>query len=172
MQRTGYGGTTNMQPCKGERICRMSQSLSQVYIHLIFSTKHRVPLLTPDIYEGLREYMGGTLRTLESPSLVLGVASDHVHVLFCLSRKMALTNVIEEIKRSSSKWIKTQGSQFADMYWQAGYGAFSVSASRLDAVKRYILNQEEHHRRVSFQDEFRKFLKEYKVDYDERYVWD
>jgi hypothetical protein len=95
-----------------------------------------------------------------------------VHILLSQSKNHALADIVEEVKKSSSKWIKTQGAGFGDFHWQAGYGGFSVSASRIPAVERYIRNQESHHHKNTFQEEFRRFLKEYEIDYDERYVWD
>ncbi len=150
----------------------MPQSLAQLYTHLIFSTKNRISVLDPSIHESLGAYLGGILRALESPSLAIGFARDHVHVLYCQSRKIALIQTIEELKKSSSKWLKTQGPGFQGFYWQNGYGAFSVSASKLEAVRRYVLNQPTHHRKTTFEEEYRRFLEEYHVSYDERYLWD
>ncbi len=150
----------------------MPQSLAQIYTHLIFSTKNRAPALDSSLHESLRAYLGGILRTFDSPSLAIGCVADHVHLLYSQSRKIALIQVVEEIKKSSSKWLKSQRSELRRFYWQAGYGAFSVSASKLEAVRRYVLNQESHHRKMTFQEEFRRFLEEYGVAYDERYVWD
>ena len=150
----------------------MPQSLAQFYAHLVFSTKNREPIVRVAAHEDLRAYLGGILRDLESPVLAAGVVSDHIHLLYRHSKNIALKKLVEEVKTGSSKWIKTLGTDYARFHWQNGYGAFSVSASRLEAVKRYVLNQEKHHRTISFQDEFRRLLKEYNVEYDERYVWD
>ena len=120
----------------------------------------------------LRAYLGGTLRELKSPSLAIGAVDDHIHILYRQSKNLTLAKIVQEIKVSSSGWIKTQGPDLAEFQWQNGYGAFSVSASRLEAVKTYILNQEEHHKTVSFQEEFRLFLKKAGLEFDERYVWD
>lgn len=150
----------------------MPQSLAQLYTHLVFSTKNRERLLQPAVHEDLRAYFGGILRDLKSPLLMAGVVADHVHLLYRQSKNLALIKVVEEVKSGTSEWIKTQGKQYGRFYWQSGYGAFSVSASRLDAVKQYILNQDSHHAKTGFQDEFRKFLEEYEMEYDERYVWD
>jgi putative transposase len=109
---------------------------------------------------------------LESPALVIGGEQDHVHALFRLPKKRPLIDVIEGVKRSSSKWIKTQGEEFTGFRWQSGYGAFSVSQSQVPRVRRYIEHQEEHHKTVSFQEEFRTFLQRYEADFDERYIWD
>ena len=150
----------------------MPQSLSKMVVHLTFSTKDRRPLITPEICEELRAYLGGTLREMDCPSLAIGVVDDHVHVLFVLSRKHSLAEVVEQIKKTSSKWIKGKGDEFHDFYWQRGYGAFSVSQSMIENTKAYIASQEEHHRQTTFQDEYRAFLERHGIEFDERYVWD
>lgn len=116
-------------------------------------------------------YMAGILANWKSPAVIIGSVEDHVHVLFCLSKNHALCEVVEEVKRDSSKWLKAQGPEFAEFYWQNGYGAFSVSPSLEDTVRRYIANQEEHHKKMSFQDEFREFCRRHGVEFDEHYVW-
>ena len=103
---------------------------------------------------------------------MIGGAADHVHILFCLSKNLALAKVIEEVKKGSSKWMKTQGPKFQDFHWQAGYGAFSVSQSHVEEVRRYIELQDEHHRTRSFKDEFLAFLNRYEIEYDERFLWE
>jgi len=148
----------------------MPQSLSKVLVHLIFSTKHREACISPAVQPHLHAYLVGILERLKCPSLQTGGVADHVHILFLQSRTMALSDVVEEVKKGSSKWMKTQGVPIFS--WQAGYGAFSVGESQRPTVVRYIQKQAEHHRRMSFQDEFRKFLEKYRVTYDERYVWD
>jgi REP element-mobilizing transposase RayT len=150
----------------------MPQSLARNLIHLIFSTKNRFPYLSPSIRPELNAYLAGILRQWDSPAVAVGSVEDHVHALFLLSKNQALCKIVEEVKRGSSKWIKTKAPSLAGFYWQNGYGAFSVSQSNLLRVRRYIDNQEEHHRRISFQDEFLEFLKRHGVEYDERYVWD
>ena len=150
----------------------MPQSLSRILVHLIFSTKDRVPVLTSTIRSELHPYLAVVLRDNGCPSLRVGVAAGHVHLFFGLARTLPVAKVVEIVKTSSSKWIKTKGPEFAQFHWQGGYGAFSVSQYDADAVVRYIDNQEAHHRRLSFQDEFRTFLARYQVTYDERYVWD
>jgi REP element-mobilizing transposase RayT len=151
----------------------VSQSLAQVYLHLLFSTKERRPYLQDAaVRTALHHYLGATCRNLESPSLgVVGVA-DHVHVLCRLSRTQTIAVLVRELKRESSKWLKTKGAGLGSFQWQEGYGAFSIGASQVEAVRRCIARQEEHHRRRSFQDEFRAFLQKYGVEYDVRYVWD
>src|SRR5262245_3358741 len=128
----------------------MPQSLAKNIVHLVFSTKNRQPLITDSVRSDLHSYIGGILRKWESPAIIINSVADHIHILFCLSKNFALKKIVEEIKRSSSKWIKSKGPDFRQFYWQAGYGAFSVSQSNVAIVKRYIENQEAHHRKVDF----------------------
>lgn len=137
----------------------MPQSLAMNLIHLVYSTKDRVGCLTSEIRPKLFAYQAGILEKWDSPALVIGGEADHVHALFVLSKNHALRKVVEEVKRSSSKWMKAQDAAFAGFYWQNGYGAFSVSQSHVAEVRRYIDTQAEHHRAMTFQDEFRLFLK-------------
>jgi putative transposase len=150
----------------------MPQSLASVLIHLVFSTKHRHPFLRPEIEPELHPYMATVFRGLDCPTLTLNGTEDHIHVLFRLGRKISIAEVVEEIKTSSSKWIKTKGAEYKGFHWQNGYGAFSIGQSGVEELKKYIANQKEHHRKVTFQDEFRAFLAKYGIEYDERYVWD
>ena len=151
----------------------MSQSLAKIWTHLVFSTKERYPFLTDkDIRQDLHAYLAKTLKKNNCPTLIVGGVADHVHALFVLSKNHSIASIVWEVKRSSSKWVKTQDAALRKFYWQEGYGAFSVSQSHVEQVEKYILNQEAHHRKKSFQDEFRSFLKRYEIDYDERYVWD
>ena len=151
----------------------MPQSLSKVWTHLIFSTKGRYPFLSePSFRNHLHAYLAAILKANHCPTLIVGGVSDHVHALFVLSKNHSIADVVYELKRSSSKWAKTQDATLKEFHWQSGYGAFSVSESHVDAVRKYIERQEQHHRRRSFEEEFREFLKKYKLDYDERYVWD
>ena len=151
----------------------MPQSLSRVVVHLVFSTKNRTPWLRDSaLRDELYKYMGGILVNVECPPILIGGVEDHVHVLCNLSRKLAIMNLIEEIKTEPSKWLKTKSPHLAEFYWQAGYGTFSVSQSNIEAVKKYIANQEEHHKQTSFQDEFRKLCVRHEIDIDEKYVWD
>jgi REP element-mobilizing transposase RayT len=150
----------------------MPQSLSSILIHLIFSTKNREPFISTAIEPELHPYMAKIFRELKSPSLAIGGTADHVHILFSLGRVIKIADLVEEVKSESSKWIKTKGEEFENFYWQRGYGAFSIGQSQVTAVKRYIARQKVHHERVTFQDEYRKFLKSYGINYDERYVWD
>jgi REP element-mobilizing transposase RayT len=150
----------------------MPQSLSKVYVHLIFSTKHREPLLLSSVRGSLYAYLATVLKNQDCPAVKIGGGVDHVHALFRLSKNLALAEVVEDVKTSSSKWIKTQDRSLQAFHWQNGYGGFSVSPSEVDAVAAYLEAQGEHHRAMSFQEEYRKFLREYMVEYDERYVWD
>jgi REP element-mobilizing transposase RayT len=150
----------------------MGQSLVKNYIHIVFSTKHRIPLIHPPVEAELHRYLGGICNKLACPVLKVGGYTDHIHLLIMLSKKLALMKVLEELKSHSSKWIKTKGLAYETFYWQDGYGAFSVNPSGVDTVIKYIENQHDHHGTKSFQEEYRAFLKKYKVDYDEKYVWD
>ena len=149
----------------------MAQSLSKVYIHITFSTKDRHHLIDEKIRESLFQYLGGVCKGLECNPVKVGGYTDHMHILCLLSRKIAQMNLLEELKKQSSKWIKTQGNAYSNFYWQDGYGVFSVNPTQIDVVVDYIRNQEEHHKTLSFQDELRAFLKKYNVEYDERYIW-
>ena len=149
----------------------MPQSLSSILIHLIFSTKNREPFISTAIEPELRPYMAKIFRELKSPSLTIGGSDDHVHILFSLGRTIEVADLIQEVKTESSKWIKTKGQEFENFHWQRGYGAFSIGQSEVATLKRYIAGQRIHHQRVTFQDEYRKFLERNGIDYDERYVW-
>ncbi len=150
----------------------MPQSLSSLLTHVVFSTKNREPLLSGPAADEIHPYLSGVLNNMHCPSIQTGGVSDHVHLFFRISRTASISEVVETVKVSSSKWIKTKGPKFAEFHWQSGYGAFSVSQSDADAVVTYIRNQPEHHRKVTFQEEYRKFLERYAISYDERYVWD
>jgi REP element-mobilizing transposase RayT len=149
----------------------MGQSLAKNYIHIVFSTKYREPLIKESVESELYAYLGGICNNLECHSIKIGGFTDHIHILCLLSKKIALMKLVEEIKSHSSKWIKTKGDDYKNFYWQDGYGAFSVNPSEVDVVINYIANQKEHHRKKTFQDEYRAFLKKYNVEYDEQYVW-
>lgn len=148
----------------------MPQSLANVLVHIVYSTYGRTPCLSHEVRGVLFPYTNGILRNIGCPVLQIGGTNDHVHLLLRLSRTLTLAQVVETTKTSTSKWIKTQGiSEFA---WQAGYGVFSVGQRESDEVIRYIQSQEDHHRRVSFQEELRALMKEEGLNIDERYVWD
>ncbi len=150
----------------------MPQSLSKVYVHITFSTKHHQSFIDEVIKTSLFEYVGGICKGMECNPLKVGGHRDHVHILCMLSRKVPQMKLLEEIKKQSSKWIKTKGPAYSGFYWQDGYGIFSVNPKETDIVVKYIENQQEHHKILTFKDEFRAFLKNYNVEYDERYVWD
>jgi REP element-mobilizing transposase RayT len=150
----------------------MPQSLSRVLIHLTFSTHDRHPYLSPEIRPELFSYLAGSLREHDSTPLKVGGVADHVHLLFGISRIDSIAGVVEYLKTASSKWIKPRGPEFSTFHWQRGYGAFSVGMSEIDTIRGYIDRQEDHHRRVTFQEEYLAFLHRYGIDYDERYVWD
>ena len=150
----------------------MSQSLAKILIHLIYSTKIRERIIHDDVRDELHRYTAGILKELESPAILINSVEDHIHILYSHSKNRAITEVLEEIKKGSSKWIKTKGPGYSGFHWQNGYGAFSVSQSGVPEVVKYIQQQKEHHQRKTFQEEYREFLKRYEVIYDERYVWD
>lgn len=151
----------------------MPQSLVQVYLHIVFSTKHRQPYLND---EALREktfaYLAGICKNLECPTLKISGVADHLHLLTRHAKTLAIADFLRELKRSSSTWIKTQGPNLSSFHWQEGYGAFSISPAHVRQVENYIATQHEHHSKESFQDEFRRLCKKYGVAFDERYVWD
>jgi REP element-mobilizing transposase RayT len=151
----------------------MSQSLAQIYLHVVFSTKNRTPWLRDkSVCAALHAYLAGICKNQECPALIVGGIEDHVHLLYRHSKNRAVADFLRELKRDSSKWVKTESPPLVDFHWQLGYGAFSVSPSHLEALKLYIANQEEHHRKETFQDEFRRLCQKYGVEIDERYVWD
>jgi REP element-mobilizing transposase RayT len=151
----------------------MPQSLAQIYLHIVFSTKDRQTFFKDlDIRNDMHAYLGGTCGNLDCPALIVGGVADHVHILCRFGRTISVADLIRELKRESSKVAKTKSPSLATFQWQAGYGAFSVSPAHVDALREYIANQEEHHRTETFQEEFRRLLEKYGVEYDERYVWD
>ena len=150
----------------------MPQSLSSILVHLVFSTKNREPYITAEIEPELHSYLAAVFRECHSPTLIINGTANHLHALFTLSRTVTVAEIVEEVKKRSSKWAKTKGGVSRNFQWQTGYGAFSVSQSNVAAVKKYIAGQKEHHRRKTFEEEYRSFLEKYGVTYDERYVWD
>ncbi len=150
----------------------MPQSLTKLYAHLIFSTKNRQPFLDTEIRPRVHAYLATAVRSLESPFVVVGGVTDHVHILFDIGKLHAPVEFVEQVKRESSKFIKTLGPQYSHFYWQRGYGMFSVSPTHVVDAEKYVRNQEIHHCERSFQEEFREFLLRYGIEFDERYVWD
>lgn len=148
----------------------MPQSLSRVIVHLVYSTKNREPFIADEHRERLFAYLGGTLNGIGCPAIAVGGVADHVHLLFVLGRTVAISTVVEEVKKESSKWCK--GVIRPEFYWQNGYGAFSVSPSNVEKVRIYIQSQEQHHATMTFQDEYRELLRRHGIEWDERYVWD
>lgn len=150
----------------------MPQSLVRNYVHITFSTKYRQKFITKDIEEELFSYIGGICKDMECYPVTIGGYLNHIHILCLLSQKVALMNLLKDVKSFSSGWIKTKDPKFHNFYWQNGSGAFSVYPNEIDIVKRYILTQEKHHLKKTFKEEYLEFLNKYNVDYDERYVWD
>jgi putative transposase len=150
----------------------MPQSLSKVYIHIVFSTKYRQNLIDQDIQAEFFDYIGGVAKALMCNPIQVGGFRNHIHILCTLSRQVCQADLIQKVKQSSSKWIKQKGEKYSNFYWQDGYGVFSVKPSDVEVVKRYIMNQEIHHSKRGFMDEYRLFLKKNDMEYDERYVWD
>lgn len=150
----------------------MPQSLANVVVHLVFSTKDRGACLGPSIRPVLHAYLATLARNAGCDCPRVGGVADHVHLAVRLSRTVAIAALVEELKTSSSKWLKTQSPELGGFARQRGYGAFSVGPADLDALLAYIDNQEEHHRAKTFQDEYRAFLNQHEITFDERYVWD
>ncbi len=142
-----------------------------MFAHLIFSTKDRQASLDETIRPRVHAYLASVVRSLDSKYVVVGGVSDHVHILFDMGKLNAPVKFVEQVKRESSKFIKTLGPQYQTFYWQRGYGMFSVSPTHVVSVEQYIRKQEEHHTVKSFQEDYREFLKRYGIDYDEQYVW-
>ena len=151
----------------------MPQSLAKILVHTVFSTKDRRPFLRDRaLREELHQYLGGILTNLDCQPILVGGVEDHVHILCTLSRTCDAASMVKEVKRGSSIWVKSKGQDLRGFAWQNGYGIFSIGFSQVGTVRRYIAKQEEHHRKISFQDEFRQLLRRYEIEFDERYVWD
>ena len=151
----------------------MPQSLAKILVHTVVSTQDRRPFLRDRaLREELHRYLGGILTNLDCQPIIVGGVEDHVHLLCALSRTCNAAKMVKEVKRGSSLWIKTKNTDLQDFAWQSGYGIFSGGFSQFESVRQYIAGQEEHHRKISFQDEFLEFLKRYEIEFDERYVWD
>ena len=148
----------------------MPQSLVKILVHIVFSTKDRRELITPEIEPRLYGYIGGIIENNGGRMIIAGGMPDHAHILASVGRT-GIGELVGDIKRDSSSWIKKQGPEFASFYWQRGYGAFSIGQSQVPAVTSYIKGQKEHHNRQSWQDEFRELCRKYGVEFDERYCW-
>ena len=149
----------------------MSQSLSKLFVHIVFHVKNNRYKIRKQERKSLYAYMGAIIKDNESIPIIINGVEDHVHILCVMSKNIALAKLVEEIKRHSSRWIKTIDLYYSHFAWQGGYAGFSVSPSLHDTTKRYIANQEEHHKKVTFKDEYLTFLEEYGIDYDEDYLW-
>jgi REP element-mobilizing transposase RayT len=148
----------------------MSQSFSKFYSHIVFHTKNNVNFIRENLEDELYSYIGGILSNCKSIPYQIGGTSDHIHILCTLPRTMTLADLAEEIKKSSSKWIKTKGKGYLNFYWQEGYGGFSIGWSQVETVRKYIRDQKQHHAKISFIDEFKRLLDENGIEYDERYL--
>jgi REP element-mobilizing transposase RayT len=150
----------------------MPQSFTCLHYHFVFSTKKRLPTITPEIRTRLWEYLGGFVRDHGGIPIQIGGTEDHVHLLVTLRQQPAICDYMAELKSASSRWVHDTFADSGDFWWQTGYGAFTVSHSDLARVKAYIANQEEHHKERSFKDEFRLLLVKHEIDFDEEYLWD
>ena len=151
----------------------LPQSLAKILVHTVFSTKERRPFLRDKpLRDELHRYLGGILANHDCQPLVIGGVEDHVHILSTLARTCQAAELVKEAKRSSSSWLKTKSPRLNDFAWQNGYGIFSIGFSQVEALRAYIAGQEAHHRKVTFQEELREFLRRYEIEFDERYVWD
>ncbi|MCP4697989.1 MAG: transposase [Gammaproteobacteria bacterium] len=150
----------------------MPQSLSNILVHIVFSTKNRKDLILPLIETELHAYMAKIYRNEACPALIIGGTTNHIHSLCRLERTVTTAHLLEQVKKGTSKWIKTKGREFSGFAWQTGYGAFSIGASNIDALTQYIRTQKQHHKNISFEDEYRTLLKKHNVAFDERYAWD
>jgi putative transposase len=147
----------------------MPHTFTNLLAHIVFSTKDRMPLIDADVRPRLHAYMGGILRELKTTPLIINGVADHVHLLIGLPPTASVSENLRILKANSSKWLhETYRKPFA---WQSGYGAFSVSQSNVDSVRKYIAGQEEHHRRMSFKDEFISLLRKHNIDFDEAFIW-
>jgi REP element-mobilizing transposase RayT len=150
----------------------MAQSYASIIAHIIFSTKNRAPILTENIHQELFAYLIAVFEDINGKALTLNCTGNHIHILASLPRDMAPSKIIEKIKTGTSLWIKKRFPDAKDFYWQSGYGCFSVSKSGVESVKKYIANQFEHHKKMTFEDEFRAILTKHGIEYDEKYIWD
>ncbi len=150
----------------------MPQSLSNILIHIVFSTKNRSDWIRPEIETELYPYLATSFQSFNCPALMIGGTENHLHILCRLSRTITISKLVEKIKTGSSKWIKTKGTRFSHFSWQNGYGAFSIGYSNLPALSKYIKEQKIHHEQQTFEDEYLALLLKYKIEFDERYAWD
>jgi len=149
----------------------MGQSLTKVYVHIVFSTRNRQKIIDEQIEDSLFEYIGGICKELKCYPVKVGGYLDHIHILCILSKHIAHVKLVETIKKQSSKWVKLKGQKYVNFYWQSGYAIFSINYNRIDIVERYILNQKKHHQQNSFKNELLEHLKDNDMDYNEEYLW-
>ena len=150
----------------------MPHSLSKIILHIVFSTKRRQKIIAPEFEKELHAYIAGTIRNLAGNAYRVGGYSDHIHIACTLPRTISVSTLVQEIKSSSSKWTKLQGSRCASFSWQVGYGVFSLGQAQLPSLINYIDGQKEHHRTKPYQEEVREFLSRYELEYDARFLWD
>lgn len=150
----------------------MAQTLIEVYLHIVFSTKSRCNLIHPEIEAELHRYMTGIAANLGSRCLAINGTENHIHTLVSLGKRITLSDLVREVKKGSTTWLKRQDAVARGFHWQDGYGGFSIGRSDIAGVRRYIASQKEHHRRVSYEEEFVALLEENGIEYDERYLWD
>ncbi len=150
----------------------MAQTLIAFYFHVVFSTKRRIEIIRPEIEDELYAYIGGILNNHKCKLLIANGTQNHIHLLTSLNKNVTVPIIVGDIKRNSSKWIKTKGGMLAKFEWQDGYSAFTVGHTQLDVIKQYIANQKEHHKKTLFEDEMREFYRKYEIPFDEKYVWD
>lgn len=149
----------------------MSQSLSKLYVHLIFHIKNNNVYIKDEDKTNLYKYIGTIIKDNDSIPLLIDGTKDHLHILCIMSKNLALAKLAEETKRHSSRWIKTRGKHYQYFSWQGGYAGFSISPSQVTNTEEYIRNQEEHHKTRTFKEEYLLFLKEYDITYNEDYLW-
>ncbi|MGA7733304.1 MAG: IS200/IS605 family transposase [Chloroflexia bacterium] len=150
----------------------MPHTFIHMTVHVVFGTKDRAPSITPEMKAPLYAYMGGIIRELNAKPLKINGTSDHVHLLIGLPASISLSELVRVLKTNSSRWAHEKWPDHARFGWQQGYGAFSVSRSSIEDVESYIERQEEHHRKLTFQDEFVALLQRHGIPYDERYLWE
>jgi len=150
----------------------MPQSLFKMLAHIVFSTKNRDDLIAPEIENDLFGYIHGIIENNNSKLIIANGTANHVHLLVSLGKKIDIPELVGDIKRDSSSWIKKQDADYSNFYWQKGYGAFSIGQSQVETITNYIKNQKEHHRKHDYKSEFLAWLAKYEIDFDEKYVWD
>ena len=150
----------------------MPQSFASLHHHIVFATKHRNPSITPKLRPRLYDYIGGILRAKSCALVEIGGTANHLHLLVSMSREMTVSALLREVKGCSSKWVHETFSDAHTFGWQAGYGVFAVSFSQVDAMRRYIMRQAEHHHRMTFEQEFVELLEKHELEYDAAYLWE